>query len=954
MRDLLNKYSTIFLLLTVVSGTSLFSLNYSSHNNHDTLPISLKNKKSSFVGRLPTSSSAYHYAGSCISQGQWVANAHQAANQIKSYIEQLKSDENCKAIINVLENFEMPAVQPYEDGEKKAENASDLSLILTTSNQGMNENLFNVILEKSINNAFLNFETKHKPEHTKDYNNGRIKIATTGIHLLEGLMNILPQSEQCLFNNAKSSASLLSGTIKMISAYSGGEDGFLSGANKLVTSLISFLQQKQFSRIFKKIDTMDFWSSISCLVESTTENYCSTVDASEMLKFSNPKKIQALYLADKNPNNYNPLEGYLIYNREVSIITNWVQKIQFGVTPKLLTDAEYKNTILENVNDMLQFNFKLMAFVSDRSITYRSINDSRAKKGFLLDTIKAATKMIQGGSFGGTAAARGDMNFYTMNVISDLVPFYLIGKNVIPKEVAVNYQGKFVMSWESYMANGAHFQPEFDDPNNLLHIIKVRTDKIIALANESGSDYFRQRFIVDLGNLTDKALVGTGLTVKKSLYRVKRYLNRLFYKYKGNINEADLEILPSMAITANKIQMILNYFERIKNVTKRINEKTNIKSDVIDLLKENANKVKYNLDEKTLSEINKKENNKQTKASQLNEKYKLNNKKFKHKLDFDKIDFEAINMKDLASIFVMAENEPEYQQLYSDLIETVYTQFNILLQRESFLQVRLHDYIRYDYSYTTRNKINLSDYQNELLTIASTGAMENLLHSAYRDNPSLIKTELKHAQVINQNNIDSLERILSNSLLTIIRELDLTDRVRGNTDVNLSLSSIKEFFRVRGNTDVNISLSSIKEFAQDSFNYTLGSYKGFFNIFARSDRYPIILFPDIDKPLRSEDNVGSINQFKAQLCIQSLAFKDKNKFYEYCQGSRLSAYGDKIDFNGNSLSVSYDRLLNNYHMASLKSEKSFKDSEINLTCGFRNYRRRNQAFWILNKVNDLL
>ncbi len=850
------------------------------------------------LNTLASTRESYRFGGSCLSQGQWVQEALNQAAIIKSVIQQLKSDENCSLIVQTLNALQLPPYQSSKELEDQAQMTKELNLIMgMTKLQLDNNDFFNLLLGKSIDNAILSQGSRK--DLLDNQRTKKLEAANFGLTMLSSLLGAFPQSEQCLFNNANSAVALLSGSVKMISAYSGGNDNFLTGINKVITDLVEFLQNKTFSKIFKNIEVLELWSSISCLIESTTENYCAAIDANEMLAYSNSSKLTSLRKNfDSGMAPYNPMEGYLIYTREVELVTSWLRKIQFGVRPRLVTDAKYKNTILENVTEMLQFNFNLMAFISDREITYRTLSNLQAKKGYLLETIKGARNMIMGGSFmgGANSTIRGEINFYTINIIPGLIPFYIIGINEIPREVASNTEGKFVMRWDDYLENGGKFQPQFDDPDSLLVTIRERTDELIRLANLAGSEYFRQRFIVDLGNLVDESLTGTGLTVKKSLYRTKRYLERLFKKYSESHYASDPEILPNMAITIEKIDVILRKIDKIKSFGE-----------------EQLKKIHSNQPAPLVSKII------------LNELQKGN---FEHKYTWAKEDeLVKMNFHHLAAIKVMVDdkNQEEITNLYENVIDTVYNEFNILLQRESFLQTRMSTFVRYDYSYITRNRINLTPYQTELLTVATQGILSEFLYSTYRNNPSLIKQELAQSQLINQNNIASVERLFSNSLVSIIRELNLIAKGQSHSDLNLNIRSFTAFL-------------------EDSKNFFLSLGPALYNIFSRSDRYPIKFDIDFDKVLLSEDSYGSIEQFKSRLCIQTLAFNDKEKFYDLCQGSVLRSYGDQIDFNGSPLSSSYDRLLYTY----LKENKS----KNNLTCAFRNFRRRNQAYWILNNINE--
>ena len=125
-------------------------------------------------------------------------------------------------------------------------------------------------------------------------------------------------------------------------------------------------------------------NSMSCLMEITSESYCSARDGSmlyqEMNKQMRQDALEKLKSARAGQDPSSPLAGYYILTQQLPMITNWLQKVQIGVDPKLLTDAGQQTKTLDKVNMFFTSVKRLQGLYNENVTFIRSLKDPTAKK----------------------------------------------------------------------------------------------------------------------------------------------------------------------------------------------------------------------------------------------------------------------------------------------------------------------------------------------------------------------------------------------------------------------------------------------------------------------------------------------------------------------------------------------------------------------------------------------
>src|SRR5207253_2073647 len=152
-------------------------------------------------------------------------------------------------------------------------------------------------------------------------------------------------------------------------------------------------RDKKYITALRELNDREFTSSMSCLVEITSEGFCSALDAQYLFqeitasqsvavkeyvntRTGKPeKKVVGLNENFIKKLEKGPLAGYYILSRQVPIVTEWIQKVQYGITPQLPTEADFQISVSTNVYQHFNtlkkiegtFNFqrKLMAEITD-------------------------------------------------------------------------------------------------------------------------------------------------------------------------------------------------------------------------------------------------------------------------------------------------------------------------------------------------------------------------------------------------------------------------------------------------------------------------------------------------------------------------------------------------------------------------------------------------------------
>lgn len=766
--------------------------------------------------------------------------------------------------------------------------------------------------------------------------------------VLQSLMAALPSSQACFVNHPQLAQSILSSSVNLFSALTGSYDMLSLGVVDLLSQFSSFWQNQRMAFITRELDKTDFWQNVSCLLESTTEMYCSLEDAYEFMEFHQQGELQRMgELADRTDEEYSPLEGYFLLNREVPIVTDWLEKVIVGVKPRLRAESNYKIGVLDDLVEAIRIREDSLGNFSDQKYFYHTLTDTEAKKNKIFQILGNLVGALaeEGSVFGESKQAR-DQNFFTITIPKIKMPFYLIGwgkDEAIPDLVAKGNEetGLTRVTWDIYMQRGGAYISRFDDPDGLIEIVERRLKDVLALSMKKATDFFVQRYIYDQPNLSSEFMVGqaaTTISPRDAMVRIKNYLTRLQTAMLNDLDRAPLVEseahryliqnyhpvqLIKVSETIEKITNVLNYFTEIRERAGKaiaIFQRKYPEYEDMDLAgkrnllferrwqawQERGREGKpvgesdRSWLEGTISGLT---------ETQINRLLAL--------------EFEHAQSRSLRR--VLGDNEDNLYT-FSQLVENVYDEFNMWIQRHTFLRVRLEQTVKYEYQYLTRFR-DLSPYLQDLLLVSGVNLLSNL-STTFRHNPAETMDNLRMATGAMLQNIRSLDRLFSDSMVPMILEYKFISERNENSDITISLNSLGRYFK-------------------DSLGLGLTGLGLLWNYWQHWDRYPFyVLSLDPYKQVLREDAHGTFEQLKSRLCLQSLTFLDLDKFSSHCMGSilRTPYQGDSSSYY---LSASYNRLLADYTQAQHTGEEIDQaKAQRRLTCALRDYYRRNLAHYL--------
>ena len=275
--------------------------------------------------------------------------------------------------------------------------------------------------------------------------------------------------------------------------------------------------------------------------------------------------------------------------------------------------------------------------------------------------------------------------------------------------------------------------------------------------------------------------------------------------------------------------------------------------------------------------------------------------------------------------------DPTVKGLYTKFLNTAFDNFRVALQKDSFFLTRIGTYVRYDYALRLRQHEQMGGWVNDILTVSGSDLI-NKLREFFQSEPNSTWKDLQRAQMINQTNLESLEALLSDPLYAVMNELNLVAKGARPDSWTLNGSTIYHLFD-RSNQELNQDMQ--KNWAMFPIHALAYGAKTF-RLFSHPEMYPLrVDFFPIKRGV--DDEYHSFEQFKNQLCVQSLAFNDYKKFADFCKGSTLQSFYDTPQTNHANLSVAWD----DYAKKTYDAHQHFEN-----VCAFRNFNRRNLVYWM--------
>jgi hypothetical protein len=883
---------------------------------------------------LGNSVSVYSIQGACASQGQFSANALELTKKIRDVVTSLKDNPSCKALAESTEasikSLET-AFQTMNSEKEKMGNLENLgnadqeiSTLRTFVNSSpvMKSSVIDRLLMATLSNHRFktvasggeDIERKLTPEKAALILNAKQRIKSAGIagiNTINTTFDAFAQSRASCLDEYKASA-VTTALTQMAAAIisNGGPSAANQQVATAVNKIVNFVSRdKKYIDAIRKLNEREFYSSLSCLVEITSEGMCAARDAQALLDevkrdyvletktleataeekklgLSGRKVVQAKAKNFRSLLENAPMAGHFILTNQIPIITDWLNKLQFGSEPQLPAEATFQietvktgmSPFIQMLGIMGEFN-KKMAQLKNKDISFS------AKQNLVLEMLGLVT--------GGFARAEGE-NFFTRVHAPERMPFALLGiaYENMPQEVFDSNNPARTDALTYIQLNYQTKMPQFKDPDALALIIKRNADDIFNKASILANQYYLQFFIPDEEAVINESMVGIN---------------------KGDVRSA-----------------LMNIDSYLEDFIERMGEKGGDPSN-IQLAMDTRNQIRKVL----------------AKYKQLHEfGMRLINDRKMGKLDEAK--------------FI-----DEIKSQSKDFISTVYQSFNISKMRSGWLAYRMLIIVKSDYAVSVQNRNITNKFTEELLLATGLDSLQQLLNQA-GVNLATAQADLAQAQNIYKVNLEALEKVVENPLATHINRLRLIvdPRIKSTADL---WKEANKYTWYRYNVNVPGDESwAITKWIQGMLN---NIWSGM-NPAADNERYA---WPKESEQLKylignrmRPDLSGTQSAYQeyAKLCTQVLAFHDLRPYWYICQNSALLspfALDPGIKNNPelsnmvfNYLSVpfvskAYEGLSKN---ASENTKLNEDKNRVNRICALREHYRRNYVVQVTAGLSD--
>ena len=511
--------------------------------------------------------------GACMSQGTWLQQALNQADIITSALNAIRNDPNCQVLIQAVENSPKfnadvhdPETISFADTYRELQAISDY-MKPSRLNNGMDDQsfrniVFHVVFNKSydaLRDIHSQTEFAHLTQNQReDIRNVSLRlkqfvdkataVADMTIATTRNIVAALPQSELCMDNRPSETAAIL-GAIAH-SAASLASAGKIDGVGELVGALMRYSRDMKYINSLKLMELARYQNAVSCLIESTAESYCSIQDAEDSLDFlktvelshEEKRKIEQAVMNPEEDPVLNPLGGLIILMRDVPIMQNWMQKVLFGIDPRLKIEGDMKNAYWESYLTFIKQGNSLLGAFRDREQIYLETTAGKDYNTKISQVKVIFDQVLQNVMSGGMGQDK--WNFFMNTMQPEMINFYLLGYDAFPPEFLEVQQrlSGFGAQFESWWFSKAMSRTGvFSNPDELIQVIRSRLHSLLEKAQVEANSFFAKRMIVDPQNLLSEAMKGPGVTPYQAFTNLRNYYQNLAKK----LEKSSAELLRS-------------------------------------------------------------------------------------------------------------------------------------------------------------------------------------------------------------------------------------------------------------------------------------------------------------------------------------------------------------------------------------------------------------------------
>ncbi|MBX3017691.1 MAG: hypothetical protein KF767_07375 [Bdellovibrionaceae bacterium] len=258
---------------------------------------------------LPLNS--YAFQVSCASRGYWTAQALGEMSRLQEVLVELQNDPNCKGIESVVQQMQSAKRIMQEHDLPEGQNSTrfmnlpgEIAAIYSYVSGGatgaLMESARSLLVNKILgmaaakNNIGVQAPTETKASSSpvddmqmtwESMAERTRRSSLTGMTMMQKVFEVLPNYEQCVSNRPNQSLALVSAAITMFAAFASGENGSTHELARTLSSMVTYMRNVKFGRMLGKLKQMEYWANLSCLLESTNNVYCNVQDTYALLDF---------------------------------------------------------------------------------------------------------------------------------------------------------------------------------------------------------------------------------------------------------------------------------------------------------------------------------------------------------------------------------------------------------------------------------------------------------------------------------------------------------------------------------------------------------------------------------------------------------------------------------------------------------------------------------------------
>ncbi len=878
--------------------------------------------------------SPFAYSGPCGSQGQWTQAALSHANEVRQVITKLKDNPACNSLKASIQGGLAGIDASLQEVDKAYSNEGEVGQtyaalpqeIIALRSFGKESSLFKGnVLKQLFRKTVMESELGSKEvagyeENNKLYSASLMarkqrahRAAMAGLGIFNTTFSSMLDAEASCLDDAKGTTTI-AGMIKILSSFAtSGDQGLNSQLAMAVQNLGQYFGRDQkYIDAIRKLNDRELISSMSCLMEVTTDGYCAALDAQYMFQeVINGQAARVESYTNKNTGltenrvvgmslNFSkkleegPLAGYYILTRQVPVVTEWLSKVQYGITPQLPTEADFQVSVSTNVYEHYNTLKQIEGTFNYQKKLMLELGDFKAKQTYVLSMLENVGDSMLGD--GGFSRRNGSAeNFFSKVSTLNEIYFKLLGINTPDSVLGSGPEAiQFSAQPKSWLRAKYRNLPQFNDPDKLAETIYENMQSLFKGATSLAIAYYNKYFIVDKVQVVNDSLLGLDVSVRDALVNIDRYLANLQSRVLEDAK--DPTWIASIIDTRRRIGRILSRYKDLRQYG-------------VTLLEHKKQTGTYkDLDDEKMSK--------------------------------------------------------ELRKIGDALLQQVYTEFEVLTARTGFLSKRMAGFVYQDYTISLRNRDEFNQYINDLMLATGYNSLNTMINMSQTEF-SKVKTDLNQSMNIYKKTIEALEPVVTNIFTRNIMDLKMMASGEELTEAD-RVAMIYENERKMGSAQVP---------SEDTNSFVRGA-RGILNrvwmeltmkdkevLGAPSVREKLMLpFEQIGNKLmgvKGKIVISPVSEFDtasgemAKLCIQTLAFANLRPFWSLCQEAHLESplLGNK------NLDQASKQALDNY-LSVYYVRKGYENIERNKPeitktdrarnyqariCALRDYHRRNEV-----------